>query len=329
MKFSIVIPLYNKATYVCETIESLLAQSFNEFEVLVIDDGSTDGGGDLVAKISDPRVKLVRQSNAGVSAARNRGIAMARGEWVAFLDADDWHHPNYLACLVATQDSCPHAAAVATTFIPVSENKNSWPAPLQISRAPPKIEVITNLPARWMKGPMFLTSSIAARRQLLHRMQPCFHLNESNGEDLDLWFRLAEQTPIALAHLPLVNYRIDAQNSLSAEHQFELTMPPFIERMRARAMSNAMTAKQRKSSLWFIAQMEVSMARTSLALGNRREGLQWAIRGRHAAKSLRWWVTVGMVCFWHKEMVKQWELWRSRQNFQNIDNAPIKQLNET
>ena len=87
--FSIIIPLYNKAKYIENTIQSVLKQTFKNFEVIVVDDGSTDDGPEKVGLISDCRIRLIRKENGGVSSARNRGIAEARGENIAFLDADD------------------------------------------------------------------------------------------------------------------------------------------------------------------------------------------------------------------------------------------------
>ena len=97
MKVSIIIPLYNKAPYVRRALDSIAAQTFPDFEVIVVDDGSTDYGAAIVADYPDARVRLIRQANAGPGAARNAALAQARGELIAFLDADDEWLPSYLA----------------------------------------------------------------------------------------------------------------------------------------------------------------------------------------------------------------------------------------
>ena len=94
--FSIVIPLYNKAHYIIRALESIKVQTFKDYEVLVIDDGSSDEGPNLVLEYFGDSVTLIRQINGGVSSARNVGIAQAKFDFIAFLDADDYWHPNYL-----------------------------------------------------------------------------------------------------------------------------------------------------------------------------------------------------------------------------------------
>ncbi|MDB5870401.1 MAG: glycosyl transferase, family 2 [Polaromonas sp.] len=319
MKFSIVIPLHNKAPYIRCTIDSVLAQTFTDFEVIVVDDCSTDGGADLVAAMTDPRLRLVhQQANAGVSEARNRGIALARGEWVAFLDADDWLHPHYLACLLTAQKAYPQADVVATDFVLAPHTDGPWPPPWPVCTATPDVELITDLPARWMAGPTVCASAIAVRGRRLHRMRPCFPPGESQGEDLDLWFRLAEQTPFALAHSPLAAYRTRVQGSLT-EHHVVVMMPPYLERMRLRALSGSMTAAQRKSALWFVAQTQLTLARLALVSGDRLQGLSWLSKARHAASGQRWWLTAAMACLFPKNLVRNWERWRLRRTFLPIN----------
>ena len=94
--FSVVIPLYNTGKYIEVTVRSVIGQTYKNFEVVIVDDGSTDDGPEKVGLVGDSRIRLIRKENGGVSSARNRGIAEARGEYIAFLDADDEWRPDAL-----------------------------------------------------------------------------------------------------------------------------------------------------------------------------------------------------------------------------------------
>lgn len=314
MKFSVVIPLYNKAPYITAAVESVLSQTFRDFEVIVVDDGSSDGGAERVEAITDPRVRLVRQANAGVSAARNHAISLARGEWVAFLDADDWHHPRYLDTLVDVHSAWPQADTVAADFVPLAHAEGLWPPCWPVIENRPDVELITDLPSRWMAGPCFFTSAVTVKTALLQKMQPCFPVGESRGEDLDLWFRLAEHSPIALARTPLVAYRLETEGCLTASHQTTV-MQPFMQRMQARALSGCLSARQSRSLLRLVAQFKVTFARQAIASGNRIEGLCWLLNGHYVVKSKRWWLTAVMALFFPVHLIKAWELRHMRRNF--------------
>ena len=106
-QFSIIIPVYRVEEYLEKCVDSILAQTCQDFELLLIDDGSTDGGAEAVRAIRSPLVRLVRQPNAGVCAARNRGIELAQGDYLLFVDGDDWLAPNLLEDLSASIAATP------------------------------------------------------------------------------------------------------------------------------------------------------------------------------------------------------------------------------
>ncbi len=131
---SVVIPAYNAAWSLADTLASVRAQTLSDFEVIIVDDGSTDGTAALIRRfaVRDPRIKVVRQRNVGLAAARNAGFRQARGDYVAFLDSDDIWHPDYLRIVSQALDETPEAPfAYAYSFRFDTQNRlipgPEWP----------------------------------------------------------------------------------------------------------------------------------------------------------------------------------------------------------
>jgi glycosyltransferase involved in cell wall biosynthesis len=311
MMFSVVVPLYNKAAYIELTMRSVLTQSWVDYEVVVVDDGSTDTGSAIVQAIAtqDARIRLIRQANAGVAAARNAGIAAATGEWVAFLDADDWWHPDYLAHQALAIATFGAVDMVATQLYTVPDAPGWSPLPWPVLPPTPAVTLITDLPARWMRGIPFFTSSVAVRRARLAAVQPCFAVGESHGEDLDLWFRLAEHTDIAHTQAPFVAYRNASAGSL-ASMEVPNSLAPFLQRMLLRATNGQMPLAKRGPALNLVAQQEITLARRALKQGRRIDALRWLWCARYAAMGKRWCVSVLMALALPAVGVRHWDQWR-------------------
>ena len=129
-RVSVVVPLYNKEPYIGRALDSILAQTLAEIEVIVVDDGSTDGGAGVVSARRDPRVRLIRQDNAGPGAARNRGVREARADLVGWLDADDSWEPGYLAESVRLLDDWGSAVAcLAWAMLEEADRDSRGPLP--------------------------------------------------------------------------------------------------------------------------------------------------------------------------------------------------------
>ena len=206
-EFSVIIPLHNKKESIAAALRSVLEQTLQNFEIIVVDDGSTDGGAAVVETFDDPRIRLIRQANAGVSAARNRGIAEAKGEHVTFLDADDEWMPEYLAELAALIVEYPECRARATNYI---FNFNDIKSPTILRRIPFVEErgVLTNYfeVASHSHPPMW-TGAVCVERALLQEIGG-FPIGVKSGEDLLVWAKVAMRTQWAYSMKPLVQYNL-------------------------------------------------------------------------------------------------------------------------
>jgi len=168
-RISIIVPLYNKARYIMRCLDSVAAQSFTDYEVIVVNDGSSDGGETLVEARGDSRIRIVSQANGGPGAARNRGVALAKSPLVAFLDGDDAWCENYLAESVAQLDQVPADIASVTwgmiVYPDAQSTERHWAAvrmPKGLFRASPDTpsRVIASLLANMLPSSTVMRKSI-------------------------------------------------------------------------------------------------------------------------------------------------------------------------
>jgi glycosyltransferase involved in cell wall biosynthesis len=210
--------LYNKEPYIQRSLDSVLSQTFSDFEVIVVDDGSTDGSAGIVESCKDHRVRLVRQPNGGVSAARNRGITEAQGEWIAFLDADDEYQPQFLRKVRECAERFPTAGAIYSRAAWM-KGQSQLNMPQDQVREPRLLPDYLHFVA-FNKGYEICSSAVAVRRDVFDRAGP-FPLGIKVGEDSDMWLRVAWTTNIAYVPEFLSIYHMEAGVSNWEKHQEE------------------------------------------------------------------------------------------------------------
>ena len=199
-KVSVVIPSYNAMAYLPKTLESLLGQTFTDFEVLIINDGSSDHIVEWSSQIEDARVKLISQDNKGTSAARNTGISQSKGEYIAFLDADDLWEPTKLEKQVLCLDSKKSVGLVYT-----------WTAYIDQFGIPTKRVIAFSEEGQvWeklvVKDIVCNGSSAMVRRSCLEHIGE-FDSDMQPVEDWDMWIRLSAHYSLAVVKKVLVYYR--------------------------------------------------------------------------------------------------------------------------
>jgi hypothetical protein len=214
MTVSVIVPLYNKQRHVLRAITSVLAQTVPDFEVVVVDDGSTDGGGDIVRRMTDSRIRLVSQENAGVSAARNRGIAESRSELVAFLDADDEWEPGFLETVLALREQHPGAGIYATAYR-YQKGETTW--------RPHFVDCVDSgrggllddyFRAAMGQAPVW-TSAVMIPKWVFSEVG-AFPVGVKTGEDRHMWARIALRHPIAWSPIEGAVYHLSADNRACA-----------------------------------------------------------------------------------------------------------------
>lgn len=228
---SVVIPLYNKQDEIANTIVSVVNQSYRDFEIIVVDDGSTDNSPKEVLKFTDERIRLITKENGGVCSARNRGIKEAKGNYIALLDADDTWDPNYLLEQIKLIDDFPDCAMWGINFAEVENGKLIRELPTGLSKGFRGIvKNYFNMPGRI--SDLFCSSSVVIRKDVFEKIG-FFDERLKYSEDVDMWWRIIANYPVAFYDRYMVFYNYDASNrAMKRDRKLKYWLPYYPEKYK-------------------------------------------------------------------------------------------------
>lgn len=213
--FSVIIPLYNKELSIGNTIQSVLNQTYQDYEIVIVNDGSTDSSLQVVEKINDSRIRIINKPNRGVSSARNRGIKEAKYEWIAFLDGDDLWDPNKLEELYKIIISNNNIDWIITAFTIIINNKKKN----EIKYF--KSGILSNIIDDLLQGLKIHTSAVIVKKErFLEDERLYFTEGINNSEDREVWYKLCCKFPKPYyVNKTLSTYFVDRRsNSLTSNH---------------------------------------------------------------------------------------------------------------
>ncbi|MEH2292160.1 glycosyltransferase family 2 protein [Nostoc sp.] len=218
-KVSVIIPAYNAMSFLPQALESVLNQTFQDFEVIIIDDGSSDNIATWAAESTHPNIKLISQTNQGQSAARNTGIRLSQGEYIAFLDADDLWEPTKLEKQISAFMDNPELGLVDTWVFLVDEQDNIL--------SQPKIYYDEgNLWQQMLELNLVMCGSSPMVRRQCFETVGYFNQIIKGPEDWHMWTRIAAHYPFKIICEPLVHYR---QHPNSTSRNLELMVSNIIK----------------------------------------------------------------------------------------------------
>jgi glycosyltransferase involved in cell wall biosynthesis len=211
MKFSVIIPLYNKASYVAKAIKSVLSQSIDDYDLVILDDGSKDDSFAVASKAIEghDNCRLFHQDNAGVSITRNHAVAMRQGEYLCFLDADDWWNPSFLEEMSKLIEALPEAGIYGTNYTIVNETqRKTRVANIGVEKDFEKGYInYCQVYAKTLTMPLW-TGAVCMPRKVFNEFGG-FPKGIKLGEDFMLWIRIALKYKVAFLNKPLAYYNQD------------------------------------------------------------------------------------------------------------------------
>ena len=270
-RVSVVVPVYNKGRYLRRAVDSVLAQSFTDFELILVDDGSTDDSLAVAREYTDPRVRVIRQANSGAGAARNRGIDEARATMIAFLDGDDEWVPAFLDQMMALVREYPHAGLYCAPYIYVEPGN---------VRIVPKLAGVPErgiLPSYFRSvaggGQVATSTSVCVPRAVFDSVGK--FPGEQLGEDQDMWARIALEYPVAaMRGRPLALYYRDAQGRAMHTRPPERELP-YSVRLQQQVDAGLLTDSVRADVMLYIEAGLLTLASLNARAGEWEKARQF------------------------------------------------------
>jgi glycosyltransferase involved in cell wall biosynthesis len=263
---SVVIPLYNKARHIRRTIESVLAQTYRDFELIVVDDGSTDGSRAEASQRVDPRVRVLSQKNAGECAARNRGIQESSCDLVAFLDADDEWLPSFLDTVMGLRARHPEAGAYATAYCFCENEKRREVNFCGCPQTPEGGLIDDYFLAACLGDPPVCSSCIMIPKAVFAKAGG-FPVGVGTGGDLDTWARVALRYRVAWSKVLGAVYHLSADNRVAgSECKPDVACAAAIEAFLASGQSPVSSPAYVKE---YLTRLRLAMARSELSHGQK------------------------------------------------------------
>lgn len=260
-RFSVIIPLYNKEQEVEATIRSVLAQTLQPVEIVVVDDGSTDSSAKVVESIGSPLVRLIRQANAGECAARNRAMAEATGDWFALVDADDGWKPQFLEEVAAMIDRWPDCGIYSTAFDIVS------PTGTVRAKTPTTRGPVENFWRESVYAYVTIPSATVLSRRVVEELGG-FPEGMKMGGDQFMWIKVATRYGVCFSPKALCLYSMVASNRSSSIYTPEQT-PYRLEDFLKEALWDEEQDYWRRE---FVAKCAIGKALTLTAKGDEEFG---------------------------------------------------------
>ena len=268
IKYSIVIPLYNKAEHIKRAIDSVLSQTINNYELIIVNDGSSDGGENHVKKYNDSRIKLINQKNQGVSVARNKGILESKGNYIAFLDADDEWLPDFLETVNLLINTYPTASAYSTSYYYITpEYKKEIKYFKSLPTQPWEGILPSYFKVSYRNGSPMWTSTTCIKRDVFEDIG-MFKAEMRLAEDIDLWVRVALNYKIAFTTDCKGIYHTESDNRTPTVAGAPKIDPHFVTLLQEELDNNELPKELREDVEKFIATYLISFSQLNMDAGD-------------------------------------------------------------